>query len=387
MDSQAIEASKSFSPLFEIVTDSLNDGLIIFNEIGQINYINKACRGFFDVSENEPAGKFLNDIFPEKFHIKTDKNFVKGLKKVIGKGTELMVFDDMGTSAMLYVRMEDVFNGLFMLVFRDITSIKDQDKLLADEVIKRSNLEESNFILKERVKKAARLSKGSLPEDAAFSVFREHFIFFKPLIELGGDHYYFKKFENSAIIAIYDCNDIGVAGAYQAMMIKAHLDSIIINSQIEPSQVLEEINSRILQDEVTHGLKGVRIHLTICQINLETKAVKYAGAKGPVLVIGNGFYKEVIGNQKALPIREEQKIFQREFTLKEEETLFLHTDGVQNQLNEKGEQLDRARLIEMLLNINTDSLAKQCEILEYEINDWQGKGEQTDDITIIGIRF
>ena len=387
MDNQAIESSKSISPLFEIVSDSLNDGIIIINEAGQITFINKVCRDCFDVNEKEPVGKFLNEIFPEKFHVKADDKFIPRLKKVLGKGTEIVVFDDNGNSSILYLRMEDIFNGLYLLVFRDISSIKEQDKLLADEVIKRSNLEESNFILKERVRKASQLNKAALPATSLFDVFRESFIFHQPKIELGSDHYYLEQFDNQFIFAIYDCNDIGVAGGFHSLIVKTHLDHLITSGDVEPSEVLSQLNSRLIADEAKNGYTNQRVQITLCHIDLETKTVKYAAAKSPLLVIGNGFYKEVIGNQKPLPIREDFKALQREFVLQPNETIFFHTDGINQQLNEKGEQLDRARLIEMLLNQNSDSLAKQHEILEYEINHWRGHEEQTDDITVIGLRF
>jgi serine phosphatase RsbU (regulator of sigma subunit) len=77
-----------------------------------------------------------------------------------------------------------------------------------------------------------------------------------------------------------------------------------------------------------------------------------------------------------------------EFPLKNGDTVYIFTDGYQDQLGGgKGKKFKISKLKELLLSIQPKTMLEQKQILETTINEWQGKEEQLDDILIIGLRF
>ena len=58
-----------------------------------------------------------------------------------------------------------------------------------------------------------------------------------------------------------------------------------------------------------------------------------------------------------------------------------------NQLNNEEEIFGRAKLIDLFLHQQVLPLSQQRDLLNNAIVEWQGEGEQSDDITVIGLRL
>jgi serine phosphatase RsbU (regulator of sigma subunit) len=67
---------------------------------------------------------------------------------------------------------------------------------------------------------------------------------------------------------------------------------------------------------------------------------------------------------------------------------YLFTDGFQDQFGgEKNKKFMTKRFRELLFSISHLPMAEQKQILSRIINEWIGEGEQTDDITVMGVRI
>jgi serine phosphatase RsbU (regulator of sigma subunit) len=77
-------------------------------------------------------------------------------------------------------------------------------------------------------------------------------------------------------------------------------------------------------------------------------------------------------------------------TTGEKTVFYLTSDGYQDQFGgEKNKKFMVKRLKEMFVNIHTQSMEAQKKILQTTLNKWitDGNEQQTDDITIVGIRL
>jgi hypothetical protein len=67
---------------------------------------------------------------------------------------------------------------------------------------------------------------------------------------------------------------------------------------------------------------------------------------------------------------------------------YLFTDGFQDQFGgEKNKKFMTKRFRELLFSISHLPMAEQQQILHTTITEWIGEGDQTDDITVMGIRL
>ena len=72
--------------------------------------------------------------------------------------------------------------------------------------------------------------------------------------------------------------------------------------------------------------------------------------------------------------------------VQENDRLYLFSDGYTDQFGgPKDKKLNRSRLRKALLATSAQPIEDQKEHLESLLNEWKGKQDQTDDITLIGI--
>jgi serine phosphatase RsbU (regulator of sigma subunit) len=77
-----------------------------------------------------------------------------------------------------------------------------------------------------------------------------------------------------------------------------------------------------------------------------------------------------------------------EFQLEQGDMLYLFSDGYADQFGgEQGKKFMYKKFKELLLANAQKPLSEQKDILETNISAWIDKGEQTDDITVVGIKI
>ena len=68
--------------------------------------------------------------------------------------------------------------------------------------------------------------------------------------------------------------------------------------------------------------------------------------------------------------------------------MYLTTDGYPDQFGgDKGKKLKSKNMIDLLIELNAESMADQKLKLDAFIEDWRGDYEQVDDICVLGIRI
>jgi hypothetical protein len=98
---------------------------------------------------------------------------------------------------------------------------------------------------------------------------------------------------------------------------------------------------------------------------------------------------EVKADKMPIAIYERMDDFtNHEIELQKGDCIYLMSDGYEDQFGgPKGKKFLSRNLKQLLLDNSGKSLIEQREILENSLNNWIGKGEQIDDITILGMKI
>lgn len=290
-----------------------------------------------------------------------------------------------------------LFGGIgLMLVFGAFAYRTYQRKKRDHDVItlQHHELEESHHEIRQSIDYAKRLQDVFLPSEVVLNKhFPQHFILFKPKDVVSGDFYWFEYDEASKtkIMAVADCTGHGVPGALVSIVCSNALNKAVKELKIiEPDKILHKTRALVIETFTKAG-KDVRdgMDITICAI--KGKSVKMAGANNGLWLVNDqeDDIIEVKANRQPVGWQEELKPFtQEEITVNKGDTLYMLTDGFQDQFGgEKGKKLKKTALKSFLVEIQNQDMVSQEKLLDAKFENWRGNNEQIDDVCMMGIRF
>ena len=268
----------------------------------------------------------------------------------------------------------------------------------------KSVIEEKNIKITSGIETARVIQSAFLPSDETIrEMFPQHFIMYKPRDIVSGDFYWCRNIEiNSEEVfafAVGDCTGHGVPGAFLSTFGISFLNEIFTqntNAVIHASFVLEEMRRKM--KEILHqsqeGFLKEGIDIAICLYNKKHHVIEYSGAYSPAYLITAKSDKPVLSELK--PVKNPIGIYPREqafedhlATVGKGDMLYLFSDGYHTQLGgPEGRKLMTKRFKEILLNNYHRPADIQKQKLEAALAEWQKTDhDQTDDITIVGIKF
>lgn len=241
------------------------------------------------------------------------------------------------------------------------------------------------------IKSALLIQSSILPDPNIINhAFPQNFIFNQPKDVVSGDFYWFTEQDGWKIYACIDCTGHGVPGALMSMMGASSLYEIVRGKKIfSPAKILEELNNivvRNLQQDRTLNNDGMDMSI----IAVKEQTVYCAGAKNPIYLVRNGSIHKLDATRKSIGGELNLKYNEHQWDLLPGDSLFMATDGYQDQFgggNAKKFMVKKLR--ELLTEIATEDIQDQKKILHERINNWmlEAKWEQVDDMLILGIKF
>lgn len=287
---------------------------------------------------------------------------------------------------------------IFYIISRKISNPYKRAVLLSKELEKQVNertkeLKEKNEKILDSIEYAKLIQESVLPSNSKMnSLFKEHFILWKPKDIVGGDFYFTKILKDGYILVVGDCTGHGVPGALMTMTINSILNHIITDvNASNPALILKEMNKSLKETlhnknsrvGIDDGLDAAVIYVS------EDKRLVYSGAKIPL-------YKktknEVIlfkADTKGIGyknIRDDFEFTNIEISFTEEDVFYITTDGYVDQNGgDKDLPYGKSRFKEAILT-EGNSLEAQKSIFEDNLNDYMKNEPQRDDITVLGFR-
>jgi hypothetical protein len=172
------------------------------------------------------------------------------------------------------------------------------------------------------------------------------------------------------------------------------------NKVVAPDKILSLADAEIVKTLQQKQSKNKdSIDMVVLCYQPTKRIVEFAGAMNPLYYIQQDVLQTIKGDSLNiggyLQAEEDEKQFTKHTiqlpAAEGEKTMFyLTSDGYQDQFGgEKNKKFMVKRLKEMFVNIHTQSMAEQKDILQHTLKKWvtDGNEPQTDDVSIVGIRL
>jgi serine phosphatase RsbU (regulator of sigma subunit) len=277
-----------------------------------------------------------------------------------------------------------------------IKDLKKANQNLEHKVIQRTKqIEQQKMEMTDSIQYASKIQSALLPLDEDLDrLLPSYFILNKPRDIVSGDYYWVSQRESKVIVAVADCTGHGVPGAFMSILGIAFMNEIINKTEILiASEILNELRDYITislhqtgkKDETRDG-----IEMALCVVDFANNKLQYSGALRPLYLIRNMELNEFKGDYMPIGVHDdyENSFSNKELHFKEDDIIYLFSDGYVDQLGGPDRKTFRARKFkQLLINIHQKPLDEQKEILEKEYEEWRMDIEQIDDIIVMGIRF
>lgn len=234
----------------------------------------------------------------------------------------------------------------------------------------------------------------------------DYFVLFKPKDVVSGDFYWTAKTEEWTVVTVADCTGHGVPGAFMSMLGVSFLNEIVRKNEVsDTGTVLDYLRNSVIDALKQTGETGTQkdgMDMSIIAIhNFERKAM-WSGANNPVWIIRDANHSEtdelsvdtdllieVKADKMPVAVHERMDPFTtHDITLNSGDSIYLLTDGYPDQFGgPNGKKFKHKALKKLLVEIKHLPMADQKAELEKVLDNWIGKGDQIDDITIMGLRI
>ncbi|MHC1704252.1 MAG: PP2C family protein-serine/threonine phosphatase [Tenuifilaceae bacterium] len=256
-------------------------------------------------------------------------------------------------------------------------------------------VEKQHSSIKESIRYAKRIQEAVLqPEEQINEILQENFILFKPRDIVSGDFYWIKQIDNFIIIVAADSTGHGVPGAFMSMLGVSFLNEIVRKKEVtKASDIIEHLRTEIieaLQQKGTSGEQKDGMDIALCVLDNSSNEIQFCGANNNLIIVTAAKeIKEIYSDKMPVAIYENMQPFTNHtFSLQRGDSIYLATDGYVDQF---GGQYDKKfkinQLKDIFVDISDKPMNEQKDILNTNFENWKGDHEQTDDVTIIGIRI
>ena len=229
---------------------------------------------------------------------------------------------------------------------------------------------------------ASRIQQGFLPHEIIYSDDFYIQCIMKPAKNIGGDLYdYIRLDDDRTVIVIADVSGKGITAAI-FMAVTLMLIREYSKSGLSPAEVLAKANNTIA--EKNPALLFATVFVGIYDRRNHSFTYSNAGHNMPYLICDKLVELEKVqGIPLGLFSNEEYR--ESSVTLKQGDTLFLYTDGVNEIVNGNNEFYGTERLEDLLSNyVGRDATYLVNEVFD-KITEFAGDTEQFDDITMLAL--
>jgi len=245
---------------------------------------------------------------------------------------------------------------------------------LYEESLERQRIEEELLVAKQ-------IQIGLLPKSFPLGPAFELSAFTQPARQVGGDYYDFlERGDGTLGIAIADASGKGVPAALMVSLLHASLRAVA-RDNLEPSEVISSVN-QLITSSVSDGRFATMFY---GEFNPLLRKLSYcnAGHNYPI-VIHRDQRVEFLSTGGLILGAFPEAIYQREeIFLEPEDLVFLYSDGLTENFNEKQELFGEDRLLELLLENRKLPCEKLKEHIIKAVETFSRGISLYDDFTIV----
>jgi serine phosphatase RsbU (regulator of sigma subunit) len=287
------------------------------------------------------------------------------------------------TFGMIYV--DNPFNNRFqeedlkvLTTIASVASIKIEHERLLEERLEKRRMEEE---LKVASEIQMRLQPFAPPRLDGWDMTGVSF----PCREIGGDYYDFihRKRDNRLVIAVGDVSGKGTGAALLMSSLHAAVRAQS-QSRATVSEVMAEINEYIFENSPPN--KFLTLFYGLLDPETGTLVYSNGGHNPPMLVRSTGEVERL--DKGGLPIGMMQGMAYQETTVAFEpgDVLVIYSDGITESINEREEEFEEERLIEVVTSNAGRSAAGIRDRIDEALSRFVGTTPPVDDMTLMIIK-
>jgi serine phosphatase RsbU (regulator of sigma subunit) len=251
-------------------------------------------------------------------------------------------------------------------------------------------------LISESVDYAKKIQNSIIPDyKKFFDFFPDSFILTKPKNVLSGDFFWSHNINNKITFAIVDCTGHGIPGALLSVIGIILLNKVVIEKvTISPTEILDSINKELMNlfnagnEMVDDGME-----ISIISYDKLTKEMIIAQTSKSVLIIDpdgtlTTFDSDIFTIGGVLSGNKTTDLLDYSYQIKSGSMMYLFSDGYIDQFgSDLNIKYGIQKFHEQIKTIYKLPAQEQLEILLNSQLQWKGNMQQTDDITVIGIKF
>lgn len=275
-----------------------------------------------------------------------------------------------------------------LFILHDITEIKE-----IQEEIKQKNAK-----ITDSINYAFRLQNAIMPSKRLMKeCFHDSFMYYLPRDIVSGDFPWLYKKGDDIYIAAVDCTGHGVPGAMLSLIGYFILNQIVSQpGDFSPDQILREMHQGV-QQTLRQNMDGASardgMDVALCKINTKNMQIEFSGAHRPLYHVHEGQLFEYRGTRSAiggisLPGKPEPEFKNYCIDISESDCIYMFSDGLPDQFGGPHDtKYLPKRIKEIVVENNKLPMNQIYDVFNKDFKRWLGKGNQIDDILLIGIRF
>jgi serine phosphatase RsbU (regulator of sigma subunit) len=291
-----------------------------------------------------------------------------------------------------YAKQQDALNQKFFAQTLELDQrnieIKQYSKKLEQQ---NKQIEEAHKDVTDSITYAQTIQEALLPKKEQLdTLFSEYFIFFQPKQVVSGDFYSAQKVGDKLIFTVADCTGHGVPGGFITMLGITFISELIHHREIKNSaQILEILRTNIKGIFAEFGTQNTNgFDIAFCVLDTKNNILSFAGAYNSLYIIRNGELIEYKGTKNPIGYHPKEMPFEEsKVQLQNNDIIYLFTDGYYDQIGENKKKFLRKRFKMLLTEIHDLPMKEQKRILKGIFDKWKGKEAQTDDVTVMGIKW
>jgi PAS domain S-box-containing protein len=223
-------------------------------------------------------------------------------------------------------------------------------------------------------------------------LFDDSFLIYRAQKIISGDFYKMERQQNKLMLVVGDSTGHGISASYISVLVLNILSRAMHLCCDSPDKVLKIINSEL--NKITRPYKKEHLiesaDMMACCIDHEKMNLIYASAKMKAFIIRE---KEIILLDKdKCTIGElpecDFKIACRNVPIQKGDCFYIISDGLTDQFGGSfNKRIGFKNVLSLIKESQDCPMVLQKQIIENMLLEWQGNCEQTDDITIFGVRI
>ena len=205
-----------------------------------------------------------------------------------------------------------------------------------------------------------------------------------PAKEVGGDLYDFYVRHDKLFFCVGDVSGKGVPAALVMAMTRSLFRSITSHEE-DAAKIMKLMNNAISDQNE----QNMFITLFLGVLDIKTGVVDYcnAGHNAPMFKTSAGWHKANVDANLPLGVMSGYEFKSQQISIQPNDTVLLYTDGLTEAENQLHEQFGEERTLNLLSSLRNSRPRYIVEQMKAEVENFVNGAEQSDDLTMLAIRF